>query len=763
MIDQNTKNIGQLIKQALARIGRTMSLSGVQRLELALAFTFLRRIDCLTGKYAKKSYSFYSKNKEKLSDEQLEKALKEISGGYSFYNVSGYTLKSLLSSDLSVEVAFNSYMQGFNSDVQYLFSDLNFEKNVAILQRKSKYLVDLFEFFSELNLSESAFSNKQFIDIITTMVSNFSMSGEVVTTPIGLSKLVCECLFCDDACKGLSYDEPSDYISIYDPVCGTGSLLAYAGERAQLLTGSRESVYMIGKDISSISCAIAAFLVLFTGNEDSFVSNVNTLTEDDPDDFEYKFVIGDLPLGLSWAPIKGRIENESAKETGRFSKGLPSTNDSQFLFIQDIVSKMDSMGGRAAFITSDYVLQDGSVKSGESRIRTWLFESGLVETIVALPSGILSPYTKTPVFLWILTCNETPSCNDFCEKLDGKVRLIDTTRLIPSGEKFKFDDSFIDSVVREYKSLDDTDATRIVDKEEFGFYELNLLEQYKDVEYIETIRISLDTDVNTFVEKERKPYIKGRISIDYSSTEKGYAVDFRDFYQLEETPIASYAEESHQILTLCDSIESLRKDINNLMSINVDASISEFATDVTLRTAVEIIRTNSKTHIIDMEGLPIITVASLRGETSESERYAVTHKSRCVSSQDVILVRTGANAGEVFKGEEGILSPNLVAVRCINNYPILPEYLYYLLKGYEKSLRQLTNGATIKSLNTRALLDYKCLVPSLEEQKVIVTQLDNIVGKLDTIINELGNSNSIFTQYRQTLIENAVRGKIKFI
>ena len=89
MIDQNTKNIGQLIKQALARIGRTMSLSGVQRLELALAFTFLRRIDCLTGKYAKKSYSFYSKNKEKLSDEQLEKALKEISGGYSFYNVSG--------------------------------------------------------------------------------------------------------------------------------------------------------------------------------------------------------------------------------------------------------------------------------------------------------------------------------------------------------------------------------------------------------------------------------------------------------------------------------------------------------------------------------------------------------------------------------------------------------------------------------------------------------------------------------------------------
>ena len=420
MTDQHTKNICHLIKQALTRVGRSVSLSNAQCQELAIAFTFLRRVDCLIGEYAQKSYSFYIENKEKLSDKQLENKLKEISGGYSFYNVSGYTFKGFLNSNLSVEVALNSYMQGFSSNVRNILFDMNFNQDVAIILRQSKYLVDLFEFFSEQNLSESAFSNKQFIDLITNLASDGFPKSELRPTPIGLSKLICECLFCEEVCRGLFYsaDECSEH-SIYDPVCGTGSLLAYAGEWSGFKS------YLYGNEISTFSCAIANALVLLTGDEYSFVGNINTLTEEDPHDMEYGFVVADLPLGLPWTPIKERIERESQKESGRFWKGLPSsTNDSQFLFIQDIVSKMDGMGGRAAFITSDSVLLSGNVKSGEARIRMWLIESGLVETIIALPAGILSPYTNIPVFLWILNCNEDTSCNEFFEKMEGKVRYL---------------------------------------------------------------------------------------------------------------------------------------------------------------------------------------------------------------------------------------------------------------------------------------------------------------------------------------------------
>lgn len=757
MIDQNIKNISHLIKQSMTHVKKAMALSDKQCLELAIAFTFLRRIDCLIGQYAEESYQFYSENREKLSDKQLDKNLKETSGGYNFYNVSSYTFEGFLNSGLFVEVALNSYIQGFSSNVRNILSDMGFQQNVAVLLRQSKYLVDLFEFFSELNLSDSAFSNKRFIGLITTIASDGSRKSGLFPTPIGLSKLMCDCLFCEDACEGLVYDIPD--MSIYDPVCGTGSLLAYAGEKAKGLSYNGD-VYLIGKEISTFSCAIANALVLLTGDEYSFAADVNTLTEDEFDEMEFRFVVADLPFGLPWTPVKERIEKENQKENGRFWKGLPSNlNDSQFLFIQDIVSKMDSMGGRAAFITSSYVLQGGSVKSGEARIRMWLIESGLVETIIALPAGILSPYTNIPVYLWILTCNEDPTCNKFSEKLEGKVRLIDATKLVSSKKQYKLDDAFIDSVYKEYKSLKNTIATQIVNKEDFGFYELKIAESGKK----ETVRFSLNTNIHDYIEKERKPYSKGDIIIEFSTVEKGYSVDFSKFFKSEETPVASIEDESNRMLSVMDTINSIKNDIETVVHRCTDTSVSDVWQEIPLYATTEIIQANNRSHVVDMRGMPIISMAYLRGEKVDEELYAVTHISKRVSSTDVIIVRTGANAGEVFKGVDGILSPTLAAIRCTDESLILPNYLYYLLKGYEKTLRSMTSGTTIKTLSTKSIMDFKCLIPSIEEQAKIATFLDEIISKIDNIIKIISSPNSVFSQYRQTLIENAVRGRIRLI
>lgn len=757
MIDQNTKNTYNLIKQAFERVKKALPIYDAQCLELAIAFTFLRRIDCMIGKYAKDCYEFHSKNHDKLSDEQLEKKLSELSGGYPFYNVSSYTFEGLLNSGLSVEVALNSYLQGFSFNVWMILLQMDFKQKVAVLLRQSRYLVELFEFYSELDLSLSAFSNKDYIDLITILASDGYRKSGLNPTPIGLSNLICECLFSKEVCEGLVYDDTLDDISIYDPVCGTGSLLAYAGERAKSLKEGQNGVYLIGKEISPFSAAIASILVFFTGNEDSFVRDVNTLTEDDTDGFEYKFVIGDLPLGLSWAPIKGRVENEGLRESGRFNLGIPSTSDSQFLFIQEIISKMDSMGGRAAFISSEYVLNGGAVDSGESRVRKWLFESGLVETIIKLPEGVLSPSTKASVYLWILSCNEVPNCNEVCAAMDGKVRLIDSIRLVPSGEKFKLNDFFIKSVVREYKSLDNTPATRIVRKEELGFYELDLWEGFKK----ETITISLDTDIEDFVEKERKPFAKGEISIDYSSVEKGYSVDFDQLFKPQEPPISSLKDESDNILAVVDTIASLRKDIDILLSYQIDTPNSDSWHVIPLRAVASTIQGNIRPQVVDEKfGHPLITLASLRGESSDEVLYAKTTKARLVSSDDVIFIKTGANTGEIFKGVDGLLSPTLAAIRCTDKTIITPKYLYYLLKGHEKSFRLMTKGAAIKNLDIKAILAFKCMIPPIEEQQRLAAYLDDIVGKIDNVIKALGSTSNVFSEYRQTLIENVVRGRV---
>lgn len=762
MIDQNTKNTCHLIKQAFIRAQKPLSLSDAQCQELAIAFTFLRRVDCLIGQYSSACSVFYNENREKLSDKQLDKELIKISGGYPFYNVSGYNFNGLLNSGLSVEVGVMSYVQGLSPNVRQILQDMNFAENVATLFRQSRYLVDIFEVFSDLNLSLSGFNNQRFIGLITTLVSDGFKHNGLCPTPIGLSKLICECLFCKDACKGLEYNgiDISDELSIYDPVCGTGSLLAYAGEFGEL-TGQAPNVYLFGNEISSFSCAIANALVLLTGDEYSFVDNVNTLTKEESSDDEFQFVVADLPFGLPWTPIRERIERESQKENGRFSKGLPSTNDSQFLFIQDIVSKMDSMGGRAAFITSGDVLNGGSVKSGESRIRRWLFESGLVETIIALPSRILSPYTNIPVFLWILSCNPDPHCNEFCEKMEGKVRLIDATKLVSSNKQFYMNDEFITSVVKEYKSLEDTAATKIVNKEDFGFYELKIEEKGKRKE---TVRISLDTDINDFIEKERKPYSKGEITIYYESVEKGFSVDFCKFFKPEDIPIAPIEEESARMLQLLDTIGSVRADIEATTRRIVDETAHDSWNEMPLWSIAEIVQAKNRSHVVDMRrGLPIISKEFLRGEISDMEYYAVTSNATRSYANDVFVFKRGANAGMVFKGAKGMILPALTIIRCTDESIISPKYLYYLLKGYEKSFKLMTKGATTKQLDIKAVLDCKFLIPSIDEQEKIACFLDEVVNKIDNVIASIKGSNTIFSEYRQTLIENAVRGRIQHI
>lgn len=752
---QNIKDICHIIRNTFERIKKVLYLNDIQVQQLIIAFTFLRRIDCMIGDYANESYQFYIEHRNKLSDKQLEKKLRELSGGYSFYIFSGYSFDGILYSSSPVDVAINTYLQDFSSNVQSILTDMRFQQNIAVLQRQSRYLVELLECYVELDLSVSLLNNKQFIELITELISNSSRNGGLFPTPIGLSKLICECLFCKEVCEGLVYDDPLDEISIYDPACGTGSLLAYAGEKAK--SNYDEDVHLIGNEISELSCAVANAFILLTGDESSFANDVNTLTEEDSIDRGYKFVVGDLPLGLPWIPFKERIMRENMKGNGRFNKGLPSTADSQFLFIQEIVSKMDIFGGRAAFITSAAVLNGGSVKSGESRIRKWLIETGFVETIIALPKGVYAPYGNTPLFLWILTCNEFLTANEFMEKMDGKVRLIDSNRLISAKDKFTLSDEFITSVLLEYKSLENTEATRIVKKEDFGFYELELW----DDDEVETVKISLDTDIKSFVEKERKPYAKGIIKIDYSSAEKGYSVDFSKFFESEESPIPSIESESSNILSVLDAIAALRIDIDTVILQSMDKPEFEVWRDLPLRAATEIINGSSSPRTTTKQGLPIISVANLRGETIEAKRYAITNKSKCVTSTDVILIKTGANAGEAFKGMEGILSSTLVAVRSTDESIIRPQFLYYLLKGYEKILRQMTGGYAIKSINTKAILDLKLKIPTIELQDKIVIFLNDIVGKIDNIIKLMDSSDNVFSQYRQTLIENAVRGKIR--
>lgn len=733
--EQNYKSIITRIWQVCSHIRGVMP--DIQLQQVAIAFTFLRRIDCLIGCYAEETSEFYFKNSERLSDERMFQELSKISGGHPFYNHSGYTFSGILLSNNSLEVVLNSYLQGFSKNVMEFLEDMNFKKNLATLQRQSRYLVELFQLFSEIDLSSSSINNEEFVKIIASLTSE---SSHEFNSPLELSQLICECLFAEGISSG-----NEEKTSIYDPVCGTGSMLALAGEKAKSIGIHQTNISLSGQEISIFPSAVAKALVLLSGNDNSKVFYGNTLTDDLFSTHLFDYIIADLPLGLQWRPIKDRIEKESFEASGRFYIGLPSTTDSQFLFIEHILSKMNPNGCRAAFISTASVLWSGSASSGESRIRRWLFENDLVETIIALPSGTLTK-TNIPVYLWILSNKKNASQK-------GNVRLVDTSSLASKNKRFFLDDKFVKSVVDEYNSKKISIISQIVKNEQFGYYEVDLLEKGKKKE---RVTISLDTDINEFVEKERQPYAKSDITIDYRSVEKGYSVQFEKFFKPEQIDVASLVGATNDLMPLIDKISSLKPDIVRI----IGRSDSKSWTEYPLRAATEVVYGVNRPPILSTKGLPILSVAYLRNPLSDGKLYEVTQKTKCSTVKDVIVIVKGANSGEVFRGVDGILSPSVASVSCIDEKIIAHHYLYYLLKGYEKELMSKAKGFTIKSLDSKSILDIRCNIPPIEEQLKLASYLDDIIGKIDDIINTLGSTDTFFSSYRQTLIENVVRGYI---
>lgn len=738
MIEERNIGIVTRIVQLCARINRVVP--GLKLQESIIAFIFLRRIDCLIEPYSEECASFYSENSKRLSDERLDEKLKDISGGYPFYNFSGYTFNKILRANNSIEVVMNSYLQGFSKNVLEILDGLNFHHNLAVLKRQSEFLVNLFDLFVELDLSSSSVDNEEFIALLSSLLGIDIREMSPYYTTDSLSHLISECLMYIDT-RG----DKEDIITIYDPVCGTGSLLAMAGEKAKEFAIHQSNISLCGQEVSVFPYAVAKALALLSGNDESRICYGNTLTDDMFPNRHFKYILADMPLGLQWSPFKDRIEQESYDIEGRFNLGLPTTSDSQFLFIEHIISKMDPQGSRAAFITSASVLWSGTATSGESRIRRWMFEKDLVETIIALPSGTLAA-TNIPVYLWILSNRKNAAQK-------GKVHLINSSSADRINRLNGIDEDFVKSVIDEYKSKIISVRSQIVNNEQFGYYEVDLLENGKKKE---RVTISLDTDIHEFVEKERQPYAKGEITIDYTSVEKGYSVQFEKIFPQEKEDIVSLVDATQDLVPVIDTITALKADIVKIQG----RSESKTWTEYPLRAATEVVFGINRPPIENNNGLPILSVPFLRKPSNDVSLYEVTPKTKCSTVNDAIVIVKGENTGEVFKGVDGILTPSVATIKCTDEKVITPQYLYYLLKGYEKELRSMAKGATIKSLDSKRIPNLKCLIPPIEEQQNLVAFLDVIVGKIDDVINVLGGSNNVFVQYRQTLIENVVHGRV---
>ena len=192
-----------------------------------------------------------------------------------------------------------------------------------------------------------------------------------------------------------------------------------------------------------------------------------------------RFVIENPPFGTPWAGEDAKegqeqaVKDEYAKGMdGRWGAGLPGGSDSQLIFMQSAIDKMDETNGRAAIIENGSPLFKGDTGSGESQIRRWMLESDLIEAIVALPTDLFYN-TGIATYVWILSKNKRP-------ERKGKVQLIDASniyhklRKAVGNKKNELSPEDRVKITKLYTDFEENELCKIFNNEDFLYREYSV-------------------------------------------------------------------------------------------------------------------------------------------------------------------------------------------------------------------------------------------------------------------------------------------------
>lgn len=87
-------------------------------------------------------------------------------------------------------------------------------------------------------------------------------------------------------------------------------------------------------------------------------------------------------------------------------------------------------------------------------------------------------------------------------------------------------------------------------------------------------------------------------------------------------------------------------------------------------------------------------------------------------------------------------------------------YLYYYLLSAKTDLQRLGTGSTFTEISTSTIKNYRISLPPFAEQQTIVLFLDHKSNQIDILIEKINSSIDKLKLYRQSLISEAVTGKI---
>ena len=431
-----------------------------------IPMTILRRFECIL-----------ESTKEQVLEEvengkPNDKVLRNITG-LSIYNTSKFNLANLQEDPGKLATNLKDYLDHFNDVAKSIFAQLKFYETIDALEKGHKLFV-VVKKFSRTDLSVEHVNSMQMGYIMEEIIRTYSENASAGDhfTPREVIRCLTQLLLAE-GCDDLYED--GKIVTLGDFACGTGGMLSEGYRMIKELNNST-MVHLYGQDNNGWYEAIALAEMIIKGQNPDNVKLVgSTLTTDAFPNQNMRLILMNPPFGLSYSK-KEIGEEEYAKIISHNRKddwyegGLPQTGDSQTLFWQFALHKLDNNKGRAAIICNASPLFGGT----ESKIRKWLMENDYIEAIIQFCPEL---FYNTGITIYSIIFNKNKSL-----KRRNKIQIIDASKICERmlrGLGYKRnrisetkENNQIAKIVKLYSDFVETPECKILSKEDFYYREV---------------------------------------------------------------------------------------------------------------------------------------------------------------------------------------------------------------------------------------------------------------------------------------------------
>lgn len=285
--------------------------------------------------------------------------------------------------------------------------------------------------------------------------------------------------------------------NVYDPTCGSGSLLLRVGKETKV-----SSYY--GQEFNSTTYNLARMNMLLHGVSFKHfdIKNADTLENPKHKDKKFDAIVANPPYSAQWSADPKFMEDERFSAYGK----LAPKSKADFAFIQHMIFQLSDNGTMAVVLPHGVLFRGAS----EGAIRQYLIkDKNYLDAVIGLPANI---FYGTSIPTCILVFKK-------CRENEDNILFIDASKDFEAGKnQNRLRDEDVDKIIETYKKREEIEkychvaSLQEVEENEYNLNIPRYVDIFEDEEEIDIKAVQQDLkDIDkqiAEVDKELNVYLK---------------------------------------------------------------------------------------------------------------------------------------------------------------------------------------------------------------------------------------------------------------